>query len=259
MNRTHLLNVIDLARLKMPAYGVQCKPVNRACSSKKPRCKRWLNWRFFGFSERNDPGRTIRPKPAFSTALSMVVFLFLSTNLMGALATPMPNVSEENKRAHPDSTPSIPKADHATPLPNPDDTQLIYIHSHQAFLNHPLRQLTYKGHVRATQGSRKLSAQQVIISQNKTGAVERVVAQGEPAKYQYKPIESNTLTHINANTIRYQPAKKQFTFIDNVWFNHDGNTFQGDYGTYNTLTEDIKSQAVDHQNNQLILQPFDKD
>ena len=141
---------------------------------------------------------------------------------------------------------------------NPDDIKLINIHSNQAFLSQKRGQLIYQDHVMMTQGTRRLNANKLTILKNAKGVVSHVSAVGMPAKYQYQQVNNKQYTYIRADTINYNPAKKQFTFIKNVWFDQAGNTFEGDYSTYNTKTKNIRSKSVNHQSSKMILQPFDQ-
>jgi lipopolysaccharide export system protein LptA len=137
-----------------------------------------------------------------------------------------------------------------------DDQQPIHVTADSAAINYQAGVGTYNGNVIVTQGTRKLTADKIIIHRNQQGQVDKITAYGAPARYQALPDVSKGVVHAKANIMIYQPLQHLFTLQDNAEVEQNGNVSQAPLITYNTLTEVVSSPASSEGRTTMIIQPY---
>tara|TARA_R110000796_G_scaffold5833_4_gene21369 strand:+ start:10314 stop:10853 length:540 start_codon:yes stop_codon:yes gene_type:complete len=127
----------------------------------------------------------------------------------------------------------------AIALPS-DSSQPIRIQANAATLDDKRNTAVYTGNVIITQGSMRLAGSRVTLTTDASGQLNKMVTQGGPATYQQTPEANKPPVKARAQTIEYYAADERVVLIDNAFLEQSGNTFQGDYVSY-----DIPAQVVD--------------
>lgn len=120
-----------------------------------------------------------------------------------------------------------------------DRDQPIRIQANSATLDDRSNTAVYTGDVIITQGSMRLTGGRVTLNTDAEGAVSKIVSQGSPATYNQTP-EGGSPVDARGQTIEYMADADRVVLIDNAFLEQDGNTFQGEYISY-----DINREVVD--------------
>lgn len=121
-----------------------------------------------------------------------------------------------------------------------DSNQPIRIQANSATLDDRRNTAVYKGNVIITQGSMRLTGSQVTLNTDSEGAVSKITSQGNPATYTQTPDANDPEVNARAQTIEYFADGERIVLIDQARLEQRGNTFEGDYVSY-----DINQQVVD--------------
>jgi len=121
-----------------------------------------------------------------------------------------------------------------------DSAQPIRIQANAATLDDKRNTAVYTGNVIITQGSMRLTGSRVTLTTDANGELNKLVTQGGPATYQQTPEANKAPVKARAQTIEYHAADERVVLIDQAFLEQSGNTFQGDYVSY-----DIPAQVVD--------------
>lgn len=123
----------------------------------------------------------------------------------------------------------------------PDDAnQPIRIQANTGTLDDRQNTAVYSGNVIITQGSLRLTGNQVTLTTDKAGDISKIVAIGTPATYRQTPAVGDQPIDARALTIEYHAAADKIVLIDKAFLEQAGNTFQGQRISY-----DIQRQVVD--------------
>ncbi len=138
-----------------------------------------------------------------------------------------------------------------------DSAQPMHIASNQFNYQDATGIATYQGNVVATQGSRYLTADTVVVHLTADKQISRVNAYGKPAHYHYQPKPGDHLIYASASNIQYNPNKNLLSLINNAQVNQQGNIFKGSLITYNTQTQIIESDGTQTTGGRplMIIQP----
>ncbi|KAA0692471.1 lipopolysaccharide transport periplasmic protein LptA [Halopseudomonas laoshanensis] len=120
-----------------------------------------------------------------------------------------------------------------------DRDQPIRIQANSATLDDRSNTAVYTGNVIITQGSMRLTGNRVTLNTDAEGAVSKIVSQGTPATYKQTP-EGGSPVDSRGQTIEYLADADRVVLIDDAFLEQDGNTFQGEYISY-----DITREVVD--------------
>lgn len=121
-----------------------------------------------------------------------------------------------------------------------DSNQPIRIQANSATLDERHNTAVYRGNVIITQGSMRLTGNQVTLATDSNGAVSKITSVGSPATYTQTPNENDGEVNARAQTIEYFADSERIVLIDQARLEQRGNTFQGDFVSY-----DINKQVVD--------------
>lgn len=119
-------------------------------------------------------------------------------------------------------------------------------------LNH---QSMFTGHVQFHQGTTTLTADKILVYDNKHNKVYKVIATGKRAHYSTLPDAKKFLLHAKANTIVYYPIKEVAMLIGNGEIQQQQNIFSGPHITYNVRQQVITSTPSQHQQTSITIQP----
>ncbi len=137
-----------------------------------------------------------------------------------------------------------------------DSTQPIHIESDRAERNEKQGVTIYQGSVIINQGSIRIEADIVSIY-NKGDRVQRIVCQGNLARYEQRPSRSEAPMIAYAKTIEYSIAADAITLISMASLEHDGATITGDRIQYDLKNEVVKAKgdSTGRQRIQMVIPP----
>ncbi len=115
-----------------------------------------------------------------------------------------------------------------------DRDQPIRVQADSAELDDKQGVAVYRGDVVITQGTLKITGNQVTITQNAQGDVEVFTAIGKPAYYEQKPAPDKQLVKAYGLTIQYFAPTERIVLIDQAKVIQEGNTFEGEKIVYDT-------------------------
>ena len=138
----------------------------------------------------------------------------------------------------------------------PEDSQKeINIASDSALLDKLAGEVIYTGNVKMQQGSLKIDADKITISRDKNG-LEKVIAHGQPAKYEQLIDQQDGKTHAYGNTIIYHTLAQELTLLKNAGLEKEGNVFAGDKIVYLIKEQRVKAESPEPQERiRMVIQP----
>jgi len=138
----------------------------------------------------------------------------------------------------------------------PDDSQQeIRIASDQASLDKLKGEVIYSGNVKMQQGSLNIEAEKVTLVRSSNG-VEKIVAQGKPARYSQVISENEGKTLAYGETIIYNTQTEQLTLLNNAGLEKQGNLFSGDKIVYLINEQKVKAESPQEDNRiRMVIQP----
>ena len=140
--------------------------------------------------------------------------------------------------------------DHNEPYHISSDSATFYRNKHTA---------TFIGNVKGSQGNTKLSGEKVVLyldSNNKH--ILRLIDYGKPARYSTIPDKKKERLHAQADIINYYPPKDVVTLTQNAIVTQGQNKITGDFITYDTKQQIVKSKPTGKNARTVItVQPQD--
>ena len=135
----------------------------------------------------------------------------------------------------------------AVALPT-DREQPIRVQADSAELDDKQGVAVYRGSVVITQGSLKITGDQVTITQTEQGDVELFTAIGEPAYYEQQPSADKAIVKAYGKTIQYYAATERIVLIDQAKVIQEGNTFTGEKIVYDTQRQIVNAGRASKAN-----------
>ena len=121
----------------------------------------------------------------------------------------------------------------------PDDReQPINISADKAQKNDKKGIMIYQGDVVITQGSIKMTGDKITIYNN-NGDIEKIIAEGRPARFKQKPDLQSEDVIARGNTLNYNLNKESLLLEGDALLKQDGRTTNS-----NKITYDMKSTVV---------------
>lgn len=120
-----------------------------------------------------------------------------------------------------------------------DRFQPIDVAADSAILDDKAGKAIYRGNVVLTQGTLKITADQLTIKAGPEGKVEKVIATGELAQFTQIPNENDKPIEAEANTVEYYVAQEKIVLTENARVVQNENLFEG-----NIIEYDIKLQKL---------------
>jgi lipopolysaccharide export system protein LptA len=140
----------------------------------------------------------------------------------------------------------------------PDDRdQPIHISADKALRDEKQGFTIYSGNVHMEQGSMRLEADKLTIY-HLTDEVDRVVAEGRPAKMQQQPELDKAVVHAHADVIEFFRSEDRVHLQTNARIEQDGAVVSGDSIDYFIAEQLVKAdsdQAVDGNRVNVVIPP----
>ena len=121
----------------------------------------------------------------------------------------------------------------------------------------------YNGNVSITQGSLHINADKVT-AYHKNGSVNKIIADGSPARYEQTADSKEGIVNASANTINYLPDEHKIVLTGNATLEQRGDTVQGQSITYDMKRKignagnNTKTNNQDDGRVKMIFQPKSK-
>jgi lipopolysaccharide export system protein LptA len=114
----------------------------------------------------------------------------------------------------------------------------------------------YEGNVTIVQGSLKLWADRLWVYRNQ-GKTEKVVSEGEPARFSQLPQVGAEEIHGQARRIEFHVDQDEMLLIDNALLEQGGNSFRNDRIVYNRANAQVRAggSAQGKQRVQVVIEP----
>lgn len=152
----------------------------------------------------------------------------------------------------------------ATPLlaQETSETAPIFIESDSLLIDDKKGLSTYRGEVVFRQGGDSLQADVVRIFAPQRQDVQKIVAEGKPARFERKadlPDESDAWGR--ADRIEYDVKKELVIFHGNAFFQQGDNQFSGPRIEYSSATQRVKAGNTKTDNGRIhiVIQPSNKE
>ncbi|OBT17419.1 lipopolysaccharide transport periplasmic protein LptA [Vibrio sp. UCD-FRSSP16_10] len=140
-----------------------------------------------------------------------------------------------------------------------DSEQPVYIDSDSQQLDMKSNKVTFIGDVVMRQGSIHVQGDKVIVFRNpKDGAIEKIEAFGELAKFSQKTDDGKTI-HGHAEELYYDMAADQLTMIKKAMLAQDDSTINGERIKYHITTEKMVAEGGKGSRVSTVLQPQPKE
>ncbi|GAB3372082.1 lipopolysaccharide transport periplasmic protein LptA [Spongiibacter taiwanensis] len=138
----------------------------------------------------------------------------------------------------------------------PDDrNQAINLSSDRATYEN--NQGIYSGNVKMSQGTLKIQADKLTIVESDR-KVEKVIAQGNPAKFEQQPRAGEGVVVASAGTIEYRLADEEILLQQNASITHQGSKISGDRVVYSGKKQTVVADggsAAENGRVRMTLQP----
>src|SRR6187431_404947 len=100
---------------------------------------------------------------------------------------------------------------------------------------------TYTGAVKIEQGSLMISADSIVIHTNADSTVEKMIATGNPARFQQQPEKDQGVVTASAKQITYTPNNERLVLVENASVEQNGAVMSGPHIDYDLLKEVMKA------------------
>ncbi len=142
------------------------------------------------------------------------------------------------------------------------EPQPIYIESDSLDIDDTKGISIYRGNVRFRQGSASLSADVVKVYAKQRQDVEKIIAEGKPARFEQKAEkEGEQDSSGEANLIEYHAAESLVVLDGNARFQQGENVFAGNRVEYQSDTKVVRAgkSVADEGRVQIVIQPRNGD
>lgn len=100
---------------------------------------------------------------------------------------------------------------------------------------------TYTGSVQIQQGTLKIVADSIVIHTNADSSVEKMIATGNPARFEQQPEKDQGVVTAAAQQITYTPNNERLLLIENASVEQNGAVMSGPHIDYDLLKEVMKA------------------
>ncbi len=137
-----------------------------------------------------------------------------------------------------------------------DRAQIIYFESDTLTYNNKMKLGIYQGHIKLTQDSGVLTADYATSYFDKNGQINKVVAIGNPARYQAFVFPNRPKLIATGKMIYYYPKKDYLEALGNAEIVQGQNHFKGHQINYDFKTKTIGSPLSKKGHTQIIIAPL---
>lgn len=155
---------------------------------------------------------------------------------------------------------SVSNAATATPI---DKDKPVTIEANSAQLDDKSGLSIYSGNVSITQGSLHITADKVTAYHKKDG-ISKIVAEGNPARYEQTANSKDGIVNASANTINYLTDENKIVLAGDATLEQQGNTVQGQHITYDMKRKignagnSTKTSTQENGRVKMVFQPKSK-
>jgi lipopolysaccharide export system protein LptA len=121
---------------------------------------------------------------------------------------------------------------------------------------------TYTGTVKIEQGSLLIFADSIVVHTNADSSIEKLVATGNPARFQQQPNLDQNIIKAAAKEITYTPNDERLLLIEDASIEQNGAVMSGPYIDYDLLKEVMKANSKsssdgngDNQRIEIVIPP----
>lgn len=100
---------------------------------------------------------------------------------------------------------------------------------------------TYTGSVKIQQGSLVITAESIVIHTNPDSSVEKMIASGNPARFQQQPEKDQGVVTAAAKQITYTPSNEHLVLIEDASVEQNGAVMSGPHIDYDLVKEVMKA------------------
>lgn len=100
---------------------------------------------------------------------------------------------------------------------------------------------TYTGSVKIQQGSLIISADSIVIHTNPDSSVEKMIATGNPARFQQQPEKDQGVVTAAAKQITYTPSNEHLVLVEDASVEQNGAVMSGPHIDYDLVKEVMKA------------------
>lgn len=147
---------------------------------------------------------------------------------------------------------TLPLYSHALPS---DANQPIKLLADKATYSERTGVTSYSGNVIITQGTLRLTADDITVNLSQQRSINSAVATGRPATMQQIVTQEKGLAKGQANKIDYNAVTGIITLTGNAKLNQNGASFAGNVIRYSLKAGDVEATAGGNQRVELILPP----
>lgn len=134
-----------------------------------------------------------------------------------------------------------------------DRDQPIYIESDRAERDDKKGITIYQGRVKMEQGSMQIHADKVTIHST-DNKINRIIATGNPARYQQQPSPNKKPVVAEGGTIRYEIDAEHLLLLSNAFIAQEGTTMSGERIDYD-IAQSLMRAAGSDQRIQMVITP----
>lgn len=143
----------------------------------------------------------------------------------------------------------------ATTLALPGDAdQPIHIRADRAQVDRNAQTIVYSGSVQVDQGTMRVRADEMIIEYEDQRVV-RIIAQGQPARYQQELEDDQGQVRADARTIVYNLQQEQLQLQGEAFLTQGGNEITGDLIRYDIVAGRVDAEAGEEGPVRVTVQP----
>lgn len=138
-----------------------------------------------------------------------------------------------------------------------DDSYPIEIQSNTADFDDKTGDATHRGNVVVTQGTRHLTADTLVIHRDPNGKIDRMIAQGTPARFHAYPEPQKPILEGKANILKFFPKEDKIILEEDAELTQAEHTIQGPQITYYLANRMLSSESNLTQRTTVIIKPKD--
>lgn len=138
-----------------------------------------------------------------------------------------------------------------------DATMPIRLSADRATYSERTGVTTYSGNVIITQGTLKITANNITVNLNKNRSIASAAATGTPATFEQMISEQKGLAKGRANKIDYNAITGIVTLTGNAKLDQNGASFSGNTIRYSLKQGDVEANAGGGQRVELVFPPAD--
>lgn len=120
---------------------------------------------------------------------------------------------------------------------------------------------TYTGSVKIQQGSLMITADSIVIHTNPDSSVEKMIATGNPARFQQQPEKDQGVVTAAAKRITYTPKNEHLLLVEDASVEQNGAVMSGPQIDYDLVKEVMKAAGTngtsggDGQRIEIVIPP----